>query len=189
MMQSIARGATPKQKSKKQEGKQMTYFTNCKTAEELKKAYRKVARELHPDSNSDRDTTAEFQKMQQEFEQAFEQLKNVHVNKDGEQYEKETTETAAEFMDLIDKLLHIPGIDIELCGSWIWITGNTKPVKDELKSFGFKFSRNKAAWYFHREPYRKHSKKSMSLDEIRNMYGSAHFAGPHKPDPDPLPVF
>ena len=78
----------------------------------------------------------------------------VTIEKDGETYEKETTETAREFMDLINKLLKM-GIDVELCGSWIWCSGNTKAVKEDLKSLGFKWSHNKAAWYYHRDPYRK----------------------------------
>ena len=53
---------------------------------------------------------------------------------------------------------------------------------------GFKWSHNKAAWYFHREPYRKRSKKSMTLDDIRRMYGSAHFTGSAGPDPDLVPA-
>ena len=165
----------------------MKYFTNCKTAEELKKAYRKAVAALHPDNNPGKDTTKDFQEMQAEFEKAFDRLKNIHVNKDGEQYEKETTETAAEFMDLINKLLKL-GIEVELCGSWIWVSGNTKAVKDELKALGFKWSHNKAAWYFHREPYRKRSKRSMTLDDIRRMYGSAHFTGSAGADPDLVPA-
>ncbi len=153
------------------------YFENCKTAEELKKAYKKAARELHPDMNHDRDTTEEFKQMQAEFEQTFERLKNIHVNKDGEEYEKTTEETANEFMDMINKLLLFPGIEVELCGSWVWITGNTKAHKDELKKLGFRWSSNKAAWYFHYGPYHRWSKKGMSLDDIREMYGSEKFCG------------
>lgn len=153
----------------------MKHFTNCKTAEDLKQEYKKKVRELHPDCNPNKDTTAEFQQMQEEYTKAWELLKNKHMNADGETYEKETTETPQEFMDILEKLIHLQGIQIELCGSWLWISGNTFEYREIIKGLGFKWSKQKSAWYYHREPYRKHSKKSMSLDEIRNLYGSAKF--------------
>ena len=54
----------------------MKYFKNCKTAEELKKEYRKLAMKLHPDIVGG-DGEA-FKEMQNEFEKLWEQLKNVH---------------------------------------------------------------------------------------------------------------
>ena len=153
-----------------------TYFTNAKTAEDLKQLYKKFARDLHPDCNPGRDTTAEFQQMQAEYQKRWEQLKNIHTNAAGETYEKETSETADQYMDIIEALLHIPGLMIELCGSWLWITGNTKDAKDKLKELGFKYSANKQAWYYHDGEYRKFSKKKKSLQEIRLMYGSEKYA-------------
>lgn len=153
----------------------MKYFTNCKTAEEAKQEYKKLARELHPDCNKDRDTTAEFQRMAAEFEQAWDRLKNIHVNAEGQTYQKETSETAEAYMDIINALLKVPGIVIELCGSWLWVTGNTYAAKATLKALKFKWSRKKEAWYFHFEPYRKRSKTERSMDDIRNMYGSEKF--------------
>lgn len=64
------------------------------------------------------------------------------------------------------------GIEIEVCGSWVWVTGDTKPHKEELKALSFRWSSNKSAWYFHRDGYKKRSKKSLTLDEIRGYYGS-----------------
>lgn len=151
------------------------YFEDCKTLEDVKGLYKKLARQLHPDCNPDRDTTAQFQKMQQDYERAFNRCKNIHVNKDGETYEKETNETPEQYADIINELLRCPGLMIELCGSWLWITGNTKEHADTLKKLRFRWSKNKAAWYFHFEPYRKHSKKTVDLDTIREMYGSQRF--------------
>ena len=151
----------------------MRYFTNCKTAEELKKEYRELCKQLHPDNAGNAE---DFKKMQDEFSKVWERLKNVHVNKDGEQYEKETEETATEFMDIIENLIKMNGVDFELCGSWFWIYGDTKPYKEKLKELGGRWSKNKKAWYIHREPYRRyHGKKEYSLDDIREMYGSTKF--------------
>ena len=153
------------------------YFTSCKTAEELKQAYKQLARKLHPDCNHDRDTTAEFQRMQAEYESAWERLKDCHVNKDGEFYTASTPteETAADFMNIINELLKYSEITVELCGSWLWVYGNTKPIKAVLNKFKFRWSSNKAAWYFHFGGYKKFSKKPVSLERIREMYGSEVF--------------
>ena len=114
--------------------------------------------------------------MQAAFEAAWERLKNIHVSKAGERYERETTETAGEYMELIDQLLRMKGVNTEICGSWVWCSGDTRPHRPQLKELGFRWSQNKAAWYYHREPYRKRSDRDISLDEIREMYGSRRFS-------------
>ena len=40
------------------------YFEEARTLEDVKQIYKKLARELHPDCNPDKDTTKEFQTMQ-----------------------------------------------------------------------------------------------------------------------------
>lgn len=150
----------------------MKYFNEIKTIEELKKAYKKLALELHPDRNKDRDTTAEFQDMQNEYEKLFEQVKNIHKNSKGETYTKESNENIEIFKNIIDKIIHFEMVNIEIIGDWIWLSGNTKQYKDEIKELKFKWSPNKLAWYYHEGQFRKKSKNNYSLDELREQFGS-----------------
>ena len=150
----------------------MSYFTNCKTAEELKKAYRTWAKKLHPDLGGNAE---EFKQMQNEYEKLWERLKNVHQNAQGETYTKETDETPQEFIHIINVLITLVGVEVEICGKWIWVSGNTKPHKETLKQLKFKWAHKKQAWYYHAEPYKKKSRRELTLDEIRDMFGSQHY--------------
>lgn len=147
------------------------YFASARTAEELKALYFKTVKELHPDNGGDPEA---FKEMQAEYTKTWDRLKNIHTAADGNEYTKETTETAAEFMDILEKVINLPEIQIEICGRWIWINGNTYPVKDQLKAAGFKFAGKKKAWYYRREEDagKWHGKKRLSMDEIRSRYGS-----------------
>lgn len=144
------------------------------TLEELKAMYKRLAMQNHPDLGGSTET---MQEINTEYETLFSRLKNVHRNASGEQYtaDNDNDETAADFVDIIDKLIKLPGIIVELCGSWLWITGETRAVKDELKAIGFRWSSNKKAWYYHKGEYSKRGSKKCSLDDIRDMYGSQRY--------------
>lgn len=151
----------------------LKYFAECKTAEELKKQYYQYVRQYHPDRPENGDAEQEILKaVNNEYEIAFNLLKNTHSNADGATYTKETSETPEQFKDIINKIVRMDGIIIEICGSWVWVSGNTRQNKDYFKEAGFRWSKNKTAWYWHSEPYRKYSKKAFSLDDIRGMFGS-----------------
>lgn len=154
----------------------MKYFFNVQTAEELKATYKELAKKFHPDNGGDAE---EFKAMQNEFTSLFNVLKNVHINKDGEKWEatgeQATTETAQEFMDIIEKLMFIPTLNVGLFGSWVWVSGDTKTYKDLLKELSFRYSANKQMWYYHKDGKRKFHKKAWTMDQIRGAYGSKQF--------------
>lgn len=143
------------------------YFEDCKTLDEAKSLYYKLAMQLHPDKGGN---TADFQELLHQFESFRPRTEKFQGEAD--QWK------AQEYAHIIDQLIKIPGIIIEICGSWVWITGNTKPHKDEIKSIdpgeSFKrgFNRKKEAWYFSPKSYRKRSRQELDLDQIRDLYGS-----------------
>jgi len=149
------------------------FFTPTpETLEELKAQYRQLAQQHHPDKGGD---TATMQAINAEYDMLFPQLKDVHKTKDGEKYtaRQENTETADQFKDLITQLMRMDDIVIEVIGCFVWVMGDTKPHKEQLKALGFKWHSKKSAWYLAPEDYRKRSRREYGLDEIRSMYGTS----------------
>ena len=142
----------------------MKYFNNCKTIEELKKEYKKLAFANHPDRNGDLEV---MKAINVEYEEA---LNNLKMN--GSKADKESTEVASEFIEIINNIINLEGLVIEIVGNWIWITGNTKEHKEVLKANGFYYASKKKAWYLKPNDYVAKSRKHYSLDEIKSKYGS-----------------
>ncbi|MCR5842793.1 MAG: hypothetical protein K6G66_02420 [Oscillospiraceae bacterium] len=153
----------------------MKFFTNCKSLDELKAEYRRLIKIHHPDRGGDVET---MKAINNEYEIAFEQLKRHHnATHDAEH---QTTETADEYREILEKLLKLDGLDIELFGSWLWIGGETRKHKDALKAAGCRWSNNKKLWYWHHaEEGAKWHKGKATISEIRAKYGSQHITGRH----------
>lgn len=75
--------------------------------------------------------------------------------------------------EIINAIKMLEGIQIEICGTWIWVSGNTYPHKEILKQNRFRFSGKKRMWYFaSEEPTGRKFRGSTSMESIRNTYGS-----------------
>ncbi len=146
------------------------FFQNCTNLDELKKAYRAACLANHPDCGGDCET---MKKINIEYKEVFEKLKKFQ-NQAAEKGEaKKTTETPEEFIEIVNKLLVLEDIEVELCGSWLWIAGDTFNYKDELKQAGCLWSRSKRKWYWrHAEDSCRWSRGSSNMAEIRDKYGS-----------------
>lgn len=70
-------------------------------------------------------------------------------------------------------LSRIIGFDmtIEIIGSWIWCFDRYE-YKEQLKELKFRWVPKKKSWVWHYGEYRKIYNKEVTLDEIRNKYGS-----------------
>lgn len=115
--------------------------------------------------------------MRNEYKKAWSLYKDIHQKADGttweqtKEEEKATNEMADRFTDIIDKIIFYQGIKIDVCGCFVWVSGNTYDYKDNLKENGFRYSGDKKCWYFTDKKYHKRSKRKVSFDEIKSMYG------------------
>jgi len=152
----------------------MTYFNpRPVTLDDLKKAYRRLAMQHHPDRGGSKEA---MQAINAEYEELFKALKDKH-NAAADDYHK-TTEAPEEFIEIINRLMKLDGLEIELCGSWLWIGGNTRENKEELKAAGCRWSNNKKLWYWrHEEDARPWHRGTKTMSEIRFKYGSQTFRG------------
>ena len=147
------------------------YFTECKNLNDLKSEYRKQVMANHPDLGGDEET---MKAINLEYERVFNILKNRQNDAaKSDSKIKETEEAPEDFRKIVETLLHIDGIEVELCGSWLWIDGNTYENRAELKKAGCRYSGSKKRWYW--RPAEKScgwSRGKSSMGEIRQKYGS-----------------
>jgi hypothetical protein len=143
----------------------MNWFANCNNLEELKRTYKDLVMKHHPDRGGDNATMAQINA---QYDKEFERLQKMTNNK------TEQAEKVHEYRDLINKLLNLNGIIIEICGAWLWISGNTKPHKDTLKELKCMWSPKKVMWYWRPEnaACRWSRGHGQDMDTIRAKYGS-----------------
>lgn len=160
----------------------MKYFTNVNTLEQLRRQYKELLKKYHPD-NANGSTTA-TQDINAEYDKLFKLLKDKHESKSDKTANSTTNEQTSyntnmydwendkALREVLEKIINFNGIDIEIAGQWIWISGNTYAYKKELKEIGFKWASQKKQWYWHSEIFRKRSHKTLSMNDIRKYYGS-----------------
>lgn len=136
------------------------------TEEIIKTAYRQVSLKFHPDRNP------AGHQMMILINEAREVLKEEtypfeYKNDESYNYGEEINEA-------LNKIINLQGIIIEICGAWVWVSGNTKEYWTTLKEAGFKFSAPKKMVYFRPEyaQTRRYKKDGLSMDEIRVKYGA-----------------
>ena len=144
----------------------MTHFVDIADLDDLKKAYRNLCKLHHPDKGGCEETmkaiNAEYSYM----------LKNY-----GFDFKGSSVEIEEQIRDIIEQTETLKGLIVELCGRWVWFTGDTRTHKDKLKSIGCFWASKKLAWYWRpQDEAKKGAHKTYTLDKIRETHGSRLFS-------------
>jgi hypothetical protein len=136
------------------------------TQDQVKSAYRKACKTYHPDINPA--GLAMMQAVNEAYESLMNEIFPIRVA------DSEVTTNYGEILNnALNAIINCVGITIEICGAWIWVSGETKANKDVLKSSGFMWSNQKEMWYFRPQSQKKRFYRGQSsIDEIRVKYGS-----------------
>ena len=140
--------------------------TDITDIKQLKFIYHQLAKKYHSDLNQVKNDT-----MMQLLNNCYSWAKdNLPICVDTQQA---TNDISSDIEQAIDAIKHLQNINIELCGSWLWVTGNTKQYKDIFKQNNFRWSPKKSSWYFAPQSDKKYKYRGKkTLDEIRTFYGS-----------------
>ena len=131
-------------------------FKGVEGINEAKKIYKNLAKKLHPDVGGD--------------EESFKLLNAIYNDLiEHKIYFSNDIKIDVELEKIISLILHFENITIELVGSWVWVSGDTREIKDKLKEIGFKWASKKKMWFYGELKGRNPNEKSM--EEIKSKYG------------------
>ena len=132
-------------------------FSEVTGINEAKKVYKTLAKKLHPDVGGS--------------EEEFKILNAIYTDLiEHKIYFSNDFKIDVELEKIISLILHFENITIELVGSWVWVSGDTKEIKEKLKEIGFKWASKKRMWYFGEMKSKNPTPKSM--EEIKSKYRS-----------------
>ena len=132
-------------------------FQDIEGINEAKKKYKTLAKKLHPDIGGSEE---EFKLLNEIYNHLIEH----------KIYFSNSSKIDIELEKIISLILHFENINIELIGSWVWVSGDTKEIKEKLKEIGFKWASKKKMWYYGEMKAKNPNPKSM--EEIKAKYGS-----------------
>ena len=183
----------------------MMYFNEVNNLNELKSRFRQLAFKLHPDKGGNekefsamqQEYEARYRQLKRNEEEGIQSNRNAGAAQRStiwedlrRKYHKgPTTGPKAGptkrkkahkpdddgYFNIIEVLIHLDGIIIEQCGSWLWLSGKTKEHTKALKDAGCRLARKKKMWYWRPADAacnnrRKRGYRSMAY--IRKKYGS-----------------
>lgn len=110
------------------------------------------------------------EEMLQSIKAEYSTLMNVLTPSQPDEPVKERATVSEKIKELQEKV-NPEGLHLEICGTWLWVTGKTYQVKDALKELGFRYSANKLSWYYRQDDHRSSNQAPVPLEMIREKYG------------------
>lgn len=151
------------------------------TIEEIKRQYRKLAIKHHPDMGG---KLEDMQQVNAEWEYLRKHNFNIHESAEGSTYtdwsQDAPDDVTNRFAAIIEQLIKLDGLTVEICGSFIWVGGNTKPNKEQLKGMGFRWAHRKKLWYLAPKNWKKRGRRELEMGEIRSRFGSVVVEQPQR---------
>ena len=136
----------------------------------VKQAYRVACKKYHPDRNP------AGEEMMKAVNAAYEALKGFT----GKANEGAASDYGHGLNEAISFALGLSGVVVEICGAWVWLSGNTRAHREALKDSkntlpdgnGFRWAPKKKMWYYRPADWTSRARGNWSMDEIRAEHGS-----------------
>lgn len=127
-------------------------FINKKSVQELKQEYRRLILKYHPDKGGSKEETQLINVAYEEAYKIVESKEKDNLDQEGKDNFKEaTSEDIKEFIEIINALMKMGGVEIEIVGAWVWLSGNTYEHKEEIKKLNFRYSKKHKKWYYFKD--------------------------------------
>lgn len=161
----------------------MRYFAGCTDIQTLKARYRELAKAHHPDLHPEegdevmKAINAEYDEMVKRFSRVAPDGRTEATADQARSAE----DMATAYREAVYKIIHLDGLEIELCGAWLWVGGDTYKHRDALNAAGYRYASKKQMWYWRPdEAACGHSRRRQDMDDIRAKYGSERVAGSYR---------
>ncbi|CAK0748125.1 DnaJ domain protein [Gammaproteobacteria bacterium] len=136
------------------------------TLKQCKNAYRSMMMKYHPDRNP---AGLEIAKA---LNAAWDYIQKLDWTRPVSNKYSDDIHYVEALSAFINAMLILDGILIEVCGSWVWLSGDTKPHKDTIKAAGGKWAPKKQQWYFRPKEWKSSNHQEWDMDRIRDSFGS-----------------
>jgi len=153
------------------------YFSHLQTVEEIKKEFRRLAMIHHPDHGGN---TATMQEINAQYHAALSRC-HGQTSRGSDQQDHTYHYNPEKEQAIVDKIAEliaagVAGVaEIYLIGTWVWVMGETKPIKETLKTLGCIWHNKRQAWYWQNDNEKRGYNRKADFFGLAAKYGAQKF--------------